>query len=306
MESVWNCRDGHRVRRIDWTLSQGAPRGSLLFLPGRADFYEKYLETLAHWHSRGWHVTAGDWRGQALSGRLGADELTGHVDDFSLWVEDLATLWEDWRASSPAPHVLIGHSMGGHIALRATAERRVKPDALVLSAPMLGLLPQFIPDTVLHWIARRAAAMGDPRRPIWKGSERPRRAPEDRLTLLTHDRDRYDDENWWRRQRPELAMGAPSWGWIESALRSNLGMRRPGLLESVDVPVLALATRADRLVGYRAIEDAVRRIPGAQFVWFGAEARHELLREADEVRDKALDAIDTFLDQVAPAAGRPT
>ena len=35
--------------------------------------------------------------------------------------------------------------MGGHLVLRAVAEGAVRPDALVLSAPMLGFLPEFLP-----------------------------------------------------------------------------------------------------------------------------------------------------------------
>ena len=57
--------------------------GSILFLPGRGDAYEKYLETLGQWREAGWQVTAADWRGQAGSGRLGADAVTGHVGDFT-------------------------------------------------------------------------------------------------------------------------------------------------------------------------------------------------------------------------------
>ena len=49
--------------------------------------------------------------------RLGSDAVTGHIDDFSTWVDDLAALWADWRAATPGPHVLAGHSMGGHGAL---------------------------------------------------------------------------------------------------------------------------------------------------------------------------------------------
>ena len=77
VESRWAAPGGQPIRRIDWLLPQGACRGSLLFMPGRGDAYEKYLETLDHWHRRGWRVTAADWRGQAGSGRLGNDPVTG-------------------------------------------------------------------------------------------------------------------------------------------------------------------------------------------------------------------------------------
>ena len=70
-------------------------------------------------------MTAADWRGQAGSGRLGEDATTGHVEDFQVWLDDLAAFWRDWQASTPGPHVLAAHSMGGHIVLRALVERGI-------------------------------------------------------------------------------------------------------------------------------------------------------------------------------------
>ena len=31
---------------------------------------------------------------------------------FAVWIEDLARFWAEWKAQTPGPHVLIGHSMG--------------------------------------------------------------------------------------------------------------------------------------------------------------------------------------------------
>ncbi|MEZ5736507.1 MAG: alpha/beta hydrolase [Novosphingobium sp.] len=300
VEAHWRAGDGHLIRRIDWPVPRGVCRGSLLFMPGRGDAYEKYLETLEHWHRSGWRVTALDWRGQAGSGRLGFDEVTGHVDDFSVWVEDLAAFWAEWKGTTPEPHVLVAHSMGAHIALRALAEARVDPDTAVLSAPMLGFNPGFVPPVLMHWLAKLMARIGDPRRPAWKWSEKPGQPPEDRIKLLTHDKDRYADELWWRSARPELVMGPASWGWMERALASIRLLDRPGMLERVTLPVLILATSEDRLVEFGAVERAARRMARAQLVRFGAESRHEILREADPVRDRALAAIDEFLDRTAP------
>jgi lysophospholipase len=303
-ESLWRARDGHFVRRIDWpgqpVPGERTARGSLLFLPGRGDHYEKYLETLAYWNAQGWRVSALDWRGQAGSGRLGPDAVTGHIDDFARWIDDLADFWAEWKAGATGPCVLVGHSMGGHLALRALAERRVDPVAAVLTAPMLGLRPRFAPPALLHGVARLASRLGDASRPAWKWSEKPGALPMSRAELLTHDPDRYADEVWWREARPELVMGPGSWGWLVAALASIRGLNRAGVLEAVETPVLLVATTADKLVDYSAIERAARRIPHAELVRFGAEARHEILREADAVRERALAAIDEFLDRAAP------
>jgi lysophospholipase len=64
------------------------------------------------------------------------------------------------------------------------------------------------------------------------------------------------------------------------------------------MPVLLLAAAHDRLVSLPAIRRAAARLPKSELVVFGPEARHELLRECDAVRDKALAMIDRFLDRL--------
>jgi len=303
-EAMWHAADGAAIRRIDWPGAPGddaedAPRGSLLFLPGRGDFYEKYLESLDYWHGQGWRVTALDWRGQAGSGRLSTHPDTGHITDFSVWLEDLAAFWAQWVETTPAPHVIVGHSMGGHLVLRSVAEKRINPVAVVLSAPMLGFITPG-PNRLLHKVAEAMCRFGDPERLAWKISEKPGATAAARNTLLTHDDSRYDDETHWKAARPFLGLGPGSWRWVERAYASVLALDAPGVLEGVEQPVLLLSARYDGLVSSRAIERAARRLPRAQLVVWGREARHELLREVDTVRDKVIRTIDDFLDRLAP------
>jgi lysophospholipase len=116
-----------------------------------------------------------------------------------------------------------------------------------------------------------------------------------RQTILTHDAERYADDLFWREARPELAMGPPSWGWVERALASVRGLDAPGVLERVTCPVLLLGTRHDKLVRWSAIARAAKRLPRAELTAWGHEARHEILREVDAVRESALARIDVFL-----------
>jgi len=294
VEGLWKAADGQAIRRIDWASS--APRGSVLFLGGRADFYEKYLEALAHWQGRGWNVTSFDWRGQGGSGRLGYDPYTGHIDDYATWVADLGAFWREWCAGAPRPRIVIGHSMGGHLALRAAAEGVIDPARLVLCAPMLGLRDGNMPDGLLHWVAKAMCRIGDPRRPAWKWSEKPGQPPDSRGDLLTHDPERYADELCWRAARPELVMGPGSWGWVERAYASMRWLARADVLARVRQPVLILATERDQLVSFKAIVRAAQRLPACELVRHGEEARHEILREADPVRLAALARIDAFID----------
>ncbi len=245
-------------------------------------------------------MTAADWRGQAGSGRLGTDPLTGHIGDFGDWVDDLAALWSDWRAGTPGPHVIVGHSMGGHLVMRALVDGRIDPAAAVLSAPMLGMAGPPLPLALLQAVARLMTRIGAPSRPAWKWSEKPGEMPADRHDLLTHDAARYADELWWREHRPELAMGPGSWGWVERAYASIRRLEARGALEAVAVPVLIVSTSADRLVSHDRARRAAERLPAGELVAFGQEARHEILRETDPVRERALSAIAGFLDRVAP------
>lgn len=272
-----------------------------MFLPGRGDNYEKYLESLEEWHRAGWRVTASDWRGQAASGRLGDDATTGHVGDFADWIDDLAVLWAQWKSTVPGPHVLIGHSMGGHLCLRAVAENRVDPQAVVLSAPMLGFFGNKLPTSFMHRAVKVIAGMGDPTRPAWKWSEKPGEIPASRVNLLTHHKDRYQDELFWREKRPELVMGPGSWGWVERAYESMRRLHRPGVLEAVQTPVYLFGTSNDKLVDMKEIVRAAERLPKGELLAFGKEARHEILREVDPVRDRAMQGLAEFLDREAPA-----
>jgi lysophospholipase len=291
----WHAPDGWDHRRFDWAAER--PVGRLLFQTGRADMVEKYLEVFAHLVASGWSVTAFDWRGQGGSGRMLADRHIGHGGDFAVLVEDLRVFWRTWRAEddSALPHVLLGHSMGGHLALRSVVEGAVDPQALILVAPMLELR---LPTGALvgGGIIRLMTLLGRAERAIWRVEEGA--GHHTRQRNLTHDVGRFEDEAYWYAQSPELALGPPSWGWLAAASRSTRSLLRDRRLDAVTLPTLMLIAEADRLVDPRVAEQVAARI-GAQIERFGPDAAHELLREADPVRLRALAAIDRFLGKVA-------
>jgi lysophospholipase len=295
--SHWHAPDGWALRRFDWP-AEGSPRGAMLFQGGRGDIFEKYLESFAHWHARGWSITSFDWRGQGGSGRLSANPLVGHAESFDPFISDFRAFWAEWSAASTGPRVALGHSMGGHLLLRALAEGVVQPDAAVLIAPMLGLHSPL----GAVWgerLARLMARMGDPARAAWKANERPATLAS-RQTLLTHDRERYEDELWWRDAEPELRFGPPSWQWLVEAFASTRALEADSRLGTIDLPLLMLVAEADKLVDPRAALRISAKLPDCRVERFGPESAHEILREADAVRDRALAAIDAFFDTRAP------
>lgn len=189
--------------------------------------------------------------------------------------------------------------MGGHLVLRAITEGRVDPDGIILAAPMLGFAASVLPVPLMHLIAKVMTRIGDPRRPAWKWSDEPGVPPDSRAGLLTHDPERYQDELFWRAKRPELVTGPGSWGWVERGYASMRKLAAPGVLETVRTPVLMLGTDNDKLVAYGPIAKAAQRLPDCELVHFGNESHHEILREADDVRGRALAACDRFLERIA-------
>jgi lysophospholipase len=295
--STWAAPDGWALRRMDWAQPAGIEaRGSLLWAGGRGDFIEKYLEPLTHWHRRGWNVTSFDWRGQ---GESRGTIKHGHLQDFAPLIEDAGALVDEWLCATPDPHVLIGHSMGGHLALRLIAERAPAIDAAVLVAPMIGFNKTPVPPWIGRRIVRLMAALGWQERPAWKHNERPAPPGSTRQSYLTSCADRYSDELWWRERHPGFDLGPPSWGWLDAAFRSMRNLT-PDMLRRVHTPILILGAAHDRLVSPTAIHHAARLLPNAELHIY-PRAAHEILRESDPVRLDALARIDGFLDRNAPA-----
>jgi lysophospholipase len=293
--SVVRATDGWALRVYEQS-AVAPPCGSILWLGGRGDIVEKYLETLDAWSRAGWEITSFDWRGQGGSGRMGGNRHVGHIDDYAIWVEDLAAFFAEWAARSPGPHVVMGHSMGGHLVLRALAEKRIAPDKVVLVAPMLGFETGILPFSVTNIAVQVMAWASSELKPAWKHNEKPSPPNASRQAYLTHDIDRYADELWWKEKDPSLTLGPPSWRWLSAAYKSIALLNRPGTVEHISVPMLILCAEHDQLVSAKAIHGFAARLPTAVLVTFGAESAHEILREADGPRNRALAAIAEFLE----------
>ena len=281
--------DGWSLRSFAWPQDSAA-RGSLLFLNGRGDFIEKYLEPLIHWHDRGWNVAGFDWRGQGGSGRLLSDPLICHQVDFDPLVDDLAGYVDHWAATTPDPHIIVAHSMGAHLTLRLLARGTHRIDAAVLASPMIGIRIKGIAGWALAGLAGAATALGFGERRIW------RRDIGDVGGRMTSCPDRRADKAWWKATKPEIASGVPSWSWVRAASQS-IAKLTPAMLRRIDVPTLMLAAARDPIVDVSAIERAASLMPHAELV-LREGGGHELLREADAKRIPVLAAIDKFLDDL--------
>ena len=147
--------DGQSLLLRDWPLEKA--RGAVLIVHGLGEHSGRY-DRLAEWfNQRGYSVRAYDQRGHGQSpGRRGA---LRHGDDL---LADLAAVYTDYASAQAHVPLLLGHSMGGLVALRAVLDGCIVPPALVLSSPALrswesprmirlaGLLSRIVPNLPLR------------------------------------------------------------------------------------------------------------------------------------------------------------
>ena len=125
---------GERGIEIYWQAwrPDGEPRAVIVLAHGASEHSGRYAWTGEQLNARGYAVYAIDHRGH---GRSAGDRAV--IDRMSHAVEDLHTLVERAAGAYPGrPLVLLGHSMGGCVALAYTAEHEDALDALVLSGPL--------------------------------------------------------------------------------------------------------------------------------------------------------------------------
>lgn len=286
--------DGSRLRWAVWR-PETAHKGTVVLLQGRAEFLEKYYETVADLMIRGFAVVTFDWRGQGGSTRRGRGGVRGHVASFDEYVADLdAVMAGIVLPNCPQPYYALAHSTGATVFLLAAPEMRTRFRRAVLLAPLLGLGETGWPRVAAGPLARVLSFVGLGRSPV-PGARR--HVLHDRPfegNRLTSDRRRWDRAVELTRAHPDLTVGAPTIGWVKAA---NAAMRRlddPDFLERIRIPSLIVAAGADRVVSYAAIENFARGLKYGHMILVPG-ARHELLQEADIYREQALAAFDAFV-----------
>lgn len=283
-----------RLRVVHWPA--GA-RGTVLLLGGWKDYVEKNAETVADLQARGFAVWALDWRGQGASTRPLPDRHRSHIATFDLFLADLDRVLDQLiLPASTGPLIMIGHSMGGHLAARILARRPGLFDRAILLAPMMDFLrgsPAVramtrafvnamcrIPGTAARY------APGTPRAPMigrpFQGNR------------LTGCPERYATDDALLRSMPEMQLGGVTWGWLRAALDSIALLQQPGFAEAIELPVLTILAGHEQVTENEAARRFAARLPRGTLIEIDG-ARHELLRERDEYRLPVWAAIDRFL-----------
>lgn len=287
--------DGLGLRVAHWLPQRSEDcRGTVVVLPGRSEFIEKYAEVVADLLARRFAVAVIDWRGQGGSGRLLPDRRRGHVGSFDDYRADLAALTGQLlRPRCPQPFFALAHSMGGAIVLDAAARGDAPFARIVLSAPMLDIWGLRLPRSA-RATAAWATRLGRGRAYIPGGSGKTWMSQPFTGNALTSDPRRYATFNALAAASPDLVIGAPTFGWLHAAFRTMDWLAQSDALERITIPVLAVACGADRVVDTAATERMIARIKGSRTITV-SYALHEVLMERDVYRDQFWAAFDCFV-----------
>jgi acylglycerol lipase len=264
-------------------LPEGEPRALVLLAHGGAEHSGRYAWTAGELVAHGFAVYALDHRGHGRS-----EGPRAYVDRLEHAVADLHTLSDLARERHPAPpQFLLGHSMGGLIALEYALRYQDELTGLVLSAPLAVLDA----NAVARSVARALSAVA-PRLPVYKiDATTVSRDPE---VVRAYERDLLNH----RGRLPARTVGELM------AATTTLPERLPALR----LPILSLYGSADRLVstkGSLVVETrcesddcTVRRYDGLY---------HELLNEPerDRVLSDIAEWIEARLEVTAPAPQTP-
>ncbi|HEY0782995.1 MAG TPA: alpha/beta fold hydrolase, partial [Thermoanaerobaculia bacterium] len=127
---AFESRDGLRLATVHQLLA--APRARIAIVHGYAEHSGRYEELLAELAARGYEGHAFDLRGHGAS-----QGARGHVDDFADYRSDLDRFLERLPDEPERPLFLLGHSLGGLIALDYCLHRTGMFAGVVVSSPFL-------------------------------------------------------------------------------------------------------------------------------------------------------------------------
>jgi lysophospholipase len=285
--------DGVSLRYARW-LPPPSRKGTVCVFQGRAEFIEKYFETVRDLRARGFAVATLDWRGQGLSDRALADRHKGYVRDFYQYGIDLDTFMEQVvLPDCPPPIYAVGHSMGGAILLRACHDGRRWFDRIVLSAPLIDL-PRAAYSRFGRPLLKLAKLLGRGSAYLAGSDEHSLAQPKFLGNVLTSDPVRFARNVAVLEAEPMLALGKPTVAWADAALRAMKKFSVASYPAALRQPILIVAAGHDQVVSTPAIETfAGNLLAGAHLILAGA--RHEILQEQDQYRDQFWAAFDAFV-----------
>ncbi|MBC8131290.1 MAG: alpha/beta hydrolase [Rhizobiaceae bacterium] len=290
---VLSTRDRIRLRFAVCPSTASRTRGTIVLLQGRNESIEKYFETITDLAALGYMVATFDWRGQGGSDRLLRDRTRGHVTSFDAYVSDLESMFRDViLPDCRGPYALLGHSMGGAVALMAAPRLVNRVERIVVGAPLVALAARSRRTGGLFYATSALGLLGLGSLPVRRGGHSAGWTAE--RNPLTHDARRFERNRALEAAAPHLFAGRPTAAWVAAATRTSRRFDESERIAEIKVPTLVVTAGADSVVSSPAAERLAWRMRSGHGLSIPG-ARHELMQEADVYRAPFLAAADAFI-----------
>lgn len=295
VNAVWaTTDDGITLRTVHWR-SKSKSRGTIFIFQGRSENLEKYGLLANDLVGLGFDLFGIDWRGQGLSDRLTGDRVMGHIDSYLDYQYDVAAFIEVAEKSDlPKPWLMLAHSMGACIGLRALVNGVNSFSCCVLTAPMWGLNIPVWKRFAARPLARVSLFLnGGSIYAPGGGSECYVMRTPFTENKLTSDYDMYSYYRSITEELPEQRIAGPSFGWVYHTMHETGALKYE---PAPNIPCLVLYGAEDQLVSHSAIEAKMARWPRSTTKKIKG-ARHDILYEKPEIRSKAICDISTHFSK---------
>jgi lysophospholipase len=285
--------DGVSLRAARWAPPPGR-KGTVCLFQGRAEFIEKYFETVRELHARGFAVATLDWRGQGLSDRALSDRRKGYIENFSQYDTDLSAFMKQVvLPDCPPPYFALAHSMGSAPLLRAAQRGERWFDRMVFTAPLIGLAATPF-GRLSKPLARILRLLGFGTMYVPGAQKAITGAVSFADNIVTSDPVRYARNVAVLEAEPDLAIGPPTVAWADAAFRVMAQYATPGYAGRIRQPILMVAAGRDKVTSTAATEEfSIHLRAGTHLILAGAN--HEILMEQDQYRQQFWAAFDAYV-----------
>jgi lysophospholipase len=287
-----STHDGTKIRVAYW---QGGDRGTVLLLPGRTEYIEKYGRMVAKLQARNMNVVIIDWRGQGMSHRHDGRRDRGYVESFQHYQQDIsAAIIASEIAALKGPRLLFSHSMGGCIGLRSLVSG-LDVEGAIFSSPMWGLEASTKDKLLLSAVNILGRPFGV-HKSLVPGSEPTYYAASNPFegNELTNDPDHYAMFQSHLKDEPDLGLGGPTIHWAVEAIKEMNALR---VASVPDIPILTFVGTEEVVVDGEAIKSRTSGFPNSRLEVVES-GKHEVWMETPKIQTQVWDVMDKFLGQI--------
>jgi lysophospholipase len=218
--------------------ADGEAKAVIVMVHGALEHHRRYGWLIQMWRLSGFHVIMGDLPGQGMTTRSNR----GHIDSFDEYLLEVKD-WIQAAYSFELPVFLLGHSMGGLVAIRLLQEERLNLAGVILSSPCLGLVQQ--PSRFLKFVSHGVNAV----MPGFKVS------PGLSVELATRNMEVRDAD-----LNDSLYVTKVSVRWYRE-LDDAIKLAFDDLQETQNIPMLVMQGGDDRIVAKQLVKEWFNYVP---------------------------------------------